>query len=34
MQQVGGIGFGDMLRTYGGIVGLDPPYIVYHGDIV
>jgi len=33
MQQVGGIGFGDILRTYGGIAGLNPPYIVCYGDI-
>ena len=34
MQQVGGTGFGDMLRTYGGIADLNPPYIACHGDIV
>ena len=34
MQQVGGIGFGEMQRTYGGVGSLNLPYIVCHGDIV
>ena len=34
MQQVGEVGFDDMLRTYGGIAVLNPPYIVCYGDIV
>jgi hypothetical protein len=36
MQQVGGMGFGDILKTYGGVEGLNPPYIdiVCHGDLV
>jgi len=27
------MGFGDMLRIYGGIAGLNPPYIGCHGDV-
>jgi hypothetical protein len=34
MQQFGRVGFGDILRIYGGIVGLNPPNIVYHGDVM